>query len=127
MPGIKNRPENGSTRPAILATRPAAAQARGACPNRAGDEIWRPGLRLAEANRTVTAQANGSAMKDGGNNSGARSGKAAKDQREARLKQALRENLKRRKSQARERADFTPASSEADDVARNDGGESPDK
>ena len=56
-------------------------------------------------------------MKDGGNDSGARSGKAAKDQRAARLKLALRENLKRRKSQARERADFTPASPGSDDVA----------
>jgi hypothetical protein len=74
-------------------------------------------LRLAEVNRTMAAQADGSTMKDGGNDSGARSGKAAKDRREARLKLALRENLKRRKSQARERADFTPASPGSDDVA----------
>lgn len=87
-------------------------------------------LRPAKANRTMAAPANGqvnrSAMKDRGNNSEARSGKAAKDQRGARLKQALRENLKRRKSQARQRADFTPSSSDADDVA-GEGEESPDK
>ncbi|MGB7121742.1 MAG: hypothetical protein WBE02_18630 [Bradyrhizobium sp.] len=73
----------------------------------------------------MAAQADGSTMKDGGNDSGARSGKAAKDRREARLKLALRENLKRRKSQARERADFTPASPGSDDVAGDDGEESP--
>jgi len=46
-------------------------------------------------------------MKDDENKSRARSGKGAKDQRQERLKQALRENLKRRKSQIRERGDFT--------------------
>jgi hypothetical protein len=40
-----------------------------------------------------------------------------KDLRRDRLKQALRENLKRRKSQAREREDFTTPSSNSDDVA----------
>jgi hypothetical protein len=64
---------------------------------------------------------------DGGNDSGARSGKSAKDRREARLKLALRENLKRRKSQARERADFTPSSSASDEVTRDNGEESPGK
>jgi hypothetical protein len=54
-------------------------------------------------------------------------GKAAKDKRQERLKLALRENLKRRKSQARERGDFTPASSASDDVVRDSGGESPGK
>jgi hypothetical protein len=87
-------------------------------------------LRLAEIGRTMAAQANGQvnrfAMKDSGNDSGARGGKAAKDQREARLKLALRENLKRRKSQARKRADFT---SGTDDVGRgrDSGEESPGK
>ncbi len=64
---------------------------------------------------------------NGGNESGGRSGKAAKDRREARLKLALRENLKRRKSQARERADFTPSSSASDEVTGDNGEESPDK
>jgi hypothetical protein len=53
--------------------------------------------------------------------------KAAKDKRQERLKRALRENLKRRKSQARERADFTPASSASDEVPRDSGEESPGK
>ena len=64
---------------------------------------------------------------DGGNDSGAQSRKAAKDRREARLKLALRENLKRRKSQARERSDFTPASSASDEISRDSDGESPGK
>jgi hypothetical protein len=46
---------------------------------------------------------------------------AAKNKRQDRLKLALRENLKRRKSQARERADFTPASPVSDDVAGDRG------
>jgi hypothetical protein len=64
---------------------------------------------------------------DSGNDSGARRGKVAKDRRDARLKLALRENLKRRKSQAKERADFTPASSASDEVPRDSGEESPGK
>jgi len=66
-------------------------------------------------------------MKDSENDSGSRSGKTAKDQREARLKQALRENLKRRKSQARERVDFTSSSSGADEVAAMAAKRIPDK
>ncbi len=66
-------------------------------------------------------------MMDGGNERGARSGKAPKNGREARLKLALRENLKRRKSQARERSDFTPASSASDEVTFDSGEESPAK
>jgi hypothetical protein len=46
-----------------------------------------------------------------------KSGKAAKDLRHERLKQALRENLKRRKSQAKGREDFTNPSSNSADVA----------
>ena len=66
-------------------------------------------------------------MMDGGNESGARSGKAPKDRRQERLKLALRENLKRRKSQARERIDFTPSSSGADEVAAMAAKRIPDK
>jgi hypothetical protein len=43
--------------------------------------------------------------------------------RRERLKQALRENLKRRKSQARGRDDFTIASSDSDQVSPHDRGE----
>ena len=46
-----------------------------------------------------------------------KSGKGAKqERRQDRLKQALRENLKRRKSQARGRDDLTSAPSNIDDV-----------
>jgi hypothetical protein len=49
------------------------------------------------------------------------SGRPAKDLRQDRLKLALRENLKRRKSRARGRDDFTIASSNSDDVEPHDG------
>jgi hypothetical protein len=52
-----------------------------------------------------------------------KSGKPAKDLRQDRLKQALRENLKRRKSQARGRDDFTIASSDSDEISPHHGGE----
>jgi hypothetical protein len=46
---------------------------------------------------------------------------AKKDPRQDRLKLALRENLKRRKSQARGRSDMTTAPSNGDDVSPHDG------
>ena len=50
----------------------------------------------------------------------------AGDPRQDRLKQALRENLKRRKSQARGRSDVTVASSNRDDASpHDDGGKKP--
>jgi hypothetical protein len=64
-------------------------------------------------------------MMDGGNDNERPAGK--KDRRQERLKLALRENLKRRKSQARERSDFTPASSASDEVSFDGGEESPGK
>jgi hypothetical protein len=45
----------------------------------------------------------------------------AGDPRQDRLKQALRENLKRRKSQARGRSDVTDASSNRDEASPHDG------
>jgi hypothetical protein len=62
-------------------------------------------------------------MKDDGSKGAQGAKEAVRDRREARLKLALRENLKRRKSQARERGDFTPSSSPSDDVGK----ERPDK
>jgi len=64
-----------------------------------------------------------SAMKDGKDQREGQSGKGAKELRQDRLKLALRENLKRRKSQAKGRDDFTTASSSPDDVAPHGGGE----
>jgi hypothetical protein len=60
-------------------------------------------------------------MKDGKDKDEGQSGKGAKKLRQDRLKLALRENLKRRKSQARGRDDFTIASSKSDDAAPHDG------
>jgi hypothetical protein len=59
-------------------------------------------------------------MKDDKDRREGQSGKGAKELRQDRLKLALRENLKRRKSQARGRDDFTIASSKSDDVAPDD-------
>ena len=51
-----------------------------------------------------------------------------KDPRQDRLKLALRENLKRRKSQARGRSDVTMVPSARDDVSLHDvGGKKPGK
>ncbi len=47
----------------------------------------------------------------------------ANNPRQDRLKQALRENLKRRKSQARARGDATPPSSGTGEVSPPGGGE----
>jgi len=51
-----------------------------------------------------------------------RTGRDVKDSRHQRLKLALRENLKRRKSQARGRNDEAAASSETADVFLDDAG-----
>ncbi len=59
-------------------------------------------------------------MTDGKDKGERQSAKDAKDLRETRLKLALRENLKRRKSQARGRDDFTTASSNSDEVPAED-------
>ncbi len=66
-------------------------------------------------------------MKHDGDDSGGPIGRAAKDKRQERLKLALRQNLKRRKSQARERGDLTAPSPGSDDVAREGSEESPAK
>jgi hypothetical protein len=59
-------------------------------------------------------------MKDEKDKPDGQSGKPAGDLRRERLKQALRENLKRRKSQARGRDDFAMSSSNPDDVSPHD-------
>lgn len=55
-----------------------------------------------------------------------KTGRDVRDSRQQRLKLALRENLKRRKSQARGRSDEAAASSESTDASLDDaGGEKP--
>jgi hypothetical protein len=54
---------------------------------------------------------------------GAPAKNSAKDTRQDRLKLALRENLKRRKSQARGRSDVTGAPSDDVDASLDDGDE----
>jgi hypothetical protein len=53
---------------------------------------------------------------------GAAAGNPKQDSRQHRLKQALRENLKRRKTQARGRGDPASRPSNADDVSPYDDG-----
>jgi hypothetical protein len=66
-------------------------------------------------------------MKDGNDKREGQSGSLKKnprqDPRQDRLKLALRENLKRRKSQARGRDDFALAPSNAGDVTPHDDGD----
>ena len=66
-------------------------------------------------------------MKDGNDKHEGQSGSLKKNPRQNprqdRLKLALRENLKRRKSQARGRDDFALAPSNADDVTPHDDGD----
>jgi hypothetical protein len=66
-------------------------------------------------------------MKDDKHRGEGRSGAPSKkDSRQDRLKLALRENLKRRKSQAKGRSDVTMTPSNGDDVAPHDvGGKNP--
>jgi hypothetical protein len=67
-------------------------------------------------------------MKDEKDKGEGQSGTPAKDLRRERLKQALRANLKRRKSQARGRDDFTATSSSSGEVSPQHRGEkNPDK
>jgi len=60
-------------------------------------------------------------MKDDKDKYEGQSGKPAKESRRDRLKLALRENLKRRKSQAKGRGDSTTASSDSSDAALHGG------
>jgi hypothetical protein len=60
-------------------------------------------------------------MKDDQANRDRQINSPAKDSRQDRLKLALRENLKRRKSQARGRSDAVGASSEDADASLDDG------
>ena len=65
-------------------------------------------------------------MTDNQDKRAGKTGRDVKDSRQARLKLALRENLKRRKSQARGRNDEAAASSESADASLDDaGGEKP--
>ena len=59
-------------------------------------------------------------MKDEKDKHEGQTGTPAKNPRQDRLKLALRENLKRRKSQARGRSDVTVAPSNEDDVSPHD-------
>ena len=59
-------------------------------------------------------------MQDDQDKRAGKTGRDVKDSRQQRLKLALRENLKRRKSQARGRSDDAAASSETADASLDD-------
>jgi hypothetical protein len=61
-------------------------------------------------------------MQDDQDKRAGKTGRDVKDSRQARLKLALRENLKRRKSQARGRSDEAAASSEVPESSLDDAG-----
>jgi hypothetical protein len=94
-------------------------------PTSFGFALCMAGFRLKQAGHMVAPQAGRSTMKDDGQ-AGGSAGKTAKDTRQVRLKLALRENLKRRKSQARGKGDFEgdlmPSSAASDGVIREDEG-----
>jgi len=60
-------------------------------------------------------------MQDDNDKREGKAGAGGKNSRQDRLKLALRENLKRRKSQARGRGDAASAPSNGDDVSPHDG------
>jgi hypothetical protein len=76
---------------------------------------------------SINGSLDGLAMKDDQGKGTEKTGADVKDSRRDRLKLALRENLKRRKSQARGRSDIDAASSEsADSSLDHASGEKPD-
>ena len=100
----------------IIAARPARRRLRGgwAKPNMFGRRECRDGTR------------DGPRMQDDQDKRAGKTRPDVKDSRQQRLKLALRENLKRRKSQARGRSDEAAASSESADASLDDaGGEKP--
>jgi hypothetical protein len=103
---------------AVSAAGPPDAPETGACAKGERDTIYSGATRLGNANRsTMTVE------KD---NDGQSIAAPAKNPRADRLKQALRENLKRRKSQAKGRGDITIATSHHGDVAPDhDSGKKP--
>jgi hypothetical protein len=70
---------------------------------------------------------NGSGMIDDQGKREGPTGASSKDSRQDRLKLALRENLKRRKSQLRGRGDAASASSEDGDTPLDDAGGTPSR
>src|SRR5258705_14011805 len=80
------------------------------------------------AHRFSPTRSNGSTMKDAKDKGEGQTEKLAKNPRRDRLKLALRENLKRRKSQARGRNDVTAGPPNLDEVSPQDGrGKKPGK
>jgi hypothetical protein len=77
---------------------------------------------LPAAAVAIDGEFNGPGMKDDQAKREGKAGAGVKDSRRDRLKLALRENLKRRKSQARGRDDLAAASSEDADASLDDAG-----
>ena len=76
---------------------------------------------------SVNGRLDGLAMKGDQGEGTEKTGADVKDSRRDRLKLALRENLKRRKSQARGRSEIDASSENADACLNDASGEGPDK
>jgi hypothetical protein len=89
--------------------------------------MFRQGGAASPANAvSIKGSLDGLAMKDDPGKGAGKTGADAKGSRQDRLKLALRENLKRRKSQARGRSEIDAASSENADASLDDAsGEKP--
>ena len=114
----------------IVSTGEAPCRLVGDCTNDERNTLYsrNSGTRRGVADRLFSGHMDRCAMKDEKNRDEEQTGTPEKDPRRERLKQALRENLKRRKSQARGRDDFTMTSSNPDDVPPHDrGGKAPGK
>ena len=95
------------------------------CGKGAKVRFWPPAHRRAAPGAVSTS---GVTMKDDKPERGGQTGTGAKDRAQQRLKQALRENLKRRKSQARQRGESALAPSNPDDPSPHPGcGKKPDE
>lgn len=113
----------------LLQWRPRGTRADESC-GAFGKEQLRGGWAIpnitGDTKSAATAQATGPGMQDDQDKRAGKTGPGVKDSRHQRLKLALRENLKRRKSQARGRSDEVAVSTETEDASLNDaGGEKP--
>ena len=113
----------------MLQWRPRGTSADESC-GAFGKEQLRGGWAIpnitGDTKSAAAAYATGPGMQDDQDKRAGKTGPGVKDSRHQRLKLALRENLKRRKSQARGRSDEVAVSTETEDASLNDaGGEKP--
>ena len=105
----------------------ATSQHRRLQPGEAKHTMFRQGGAASPANPvSIKGSLDGLAMKDDQGKGTEKTGADVKDSRRDRLKLALRENLKRRKSQAKGRSDVDASSESIDALLDDASGEKPD-